>query len=211
MEIARLLRIENAKCLHITDLVGVESRSFGEFDLFEKLVGRFDIPVEASGGIGTHEAVARLVDMGACRVVLHPGMITDAPELAAEILGAHGPSTIVASIEAGPGLTRPEDAPEVARRAAGLGFRRLLYTELDERGHVLNPPMLERLAAGTGLRVTVSGGIRSFPDLMEVQKLEKAGVDSVILRKSIYENVFACQKLWRLAEEGDYPYTAKVR
>jgi len=62
----------------------------------------------------------------------------------------------------------------------------------------------------SGLRVTVSGGVISLDDLRAVEALGPAGVDSVILRRAIYENRFSCQAIWRLAEKGRYPFTAKV-
>jgi hypothetical protein len=43
-----------------------------------------------------------------------------------------------------------------------------------------------------------------------VEALEPAGVDSVILRRAIYSNAFSCQAIWRIAEAGGYPYTARV-
>jgi phosphoribosylformimino-5-aminoimidazole carboxamide ribotide isomerase len=96
--------------------------------------------------------------------------------------------------------------------ARSMGFRRLLYTEFDPSGRdrVLNAAMLERLAAATGLRVTVSGGVTTLEGLRAVEAIEKSGVDSVILRRAIYENSFSCQAIWRLAEAGGYPFTAKV-
>jgi phosphoribosylformimino-5-aminoimidazole carboxamide ribotide isomerase len=100
----------------------------------------------------------------------------------------------------------------VGAAARSMGFRRLLYTALDASGaaRILDAPMLERLARSTGLRVTVSGGVRTLEELRSVEALENLGVDSVILRRALYENRFSCQAIWRLAESGDYPYTAKV-
>ena len=220
VEIARLLRTENAKTLHVTDLGGARTGTFTEFDTIHDLVMNVDIPIEVSGGITTEDEATRLLDMGACRVVLHPGLLTDNPPEAERILGKNGPGKTVVAIEsrmsADTGDTAPPhpsgDPLNIGRTALRMGFRRLLYTGLDAGGthHVLTPAMIRSLATETGLRVTVSGGITSLHDLQVIQDLGVPGVDSVVLRKSLYENEFSCQKIWRIAEAGRYPYTAKV-
>jgi phosphoribosylformimino-5-aminoimidazole carboxamide ribotide isomerase len=219
--IARLFRIENAKTLHVTDLDGAAQGRFTQFDLAGRLISCVDIPIEFSGGIGADDEADRLLGMGACRVVLRPGLVARQPETAARMLAKHGPGKIVAAIEergraveAGGPADESLPSHPVAQGAAAksMGFRRLLYTELAPEGgeRVVNTRMLERLGRATGLRVTASGGVASLDDLRAIEALEPAGVDSVILRKSLYENRFSCQAIWRTAEEGGYPYTAKV-
>jgi phosphoribosylformimino-5-aminoimidazole carboxamide ribotide isomerase len=217
--IAKLLRIENAKTLHATDLDGAREGAFRQFDVMKRLVENVDIPIEVSGGISGEETADRILGYGACRVVLHPRVLPDRPDLAERILGKHGPAKVVVAIES---IGEPGPAPAatpgsghplaLAMRAKTMGFRRLLYTELDEGGtrHRLNAALLGELASRTGLRVTVSGGVVSYADLKRLQDLRELGVDSVILRRSLYENNFPCQKIWRMAETGGYPYTAKV-
>ncbi len=223
--IARLLRIENAKTLHVTDLDGARQGRFSQFDAVRRLFSCVDIPIEISGGISSEEDADRLLECGACRVVLRPGLLTDSPDTAGRIVSKHGPGKVVAAIEYRQGaagtIGDAEDAEDkrspghpvaIGAIAKQMGFRRLLYTELDPTGgsRVLNTGMLKRLALSTGLRVTVSGGVLSLEDLRSVEALLPAGVDSVILRRAIYENKFSCQAIWRLAETGGYPFTAKV-
>ncbi len=228
VEIARLLRIENAKTLHVTDLDGARLGRFAQFDVVRRLFSCVDIPIEISGGISSEEDADRLLECGACRIVLRPGLLKDSPDTAARVIQKHGPGKVVAAIEHRAPATGTTDANDdledtedesspghpvaIGAVAKEMGFRRLLYTELDPAGglRILNTPMLERLAQSTGLRVTVSGGVLSLEDLRAVEALTGAGVDSVILRRAIYENKFSCQAIWRLAENGTYPFTAKV-
>lgn len=220
VRIARLLRTENAKTLHVTDLDGARTGSFTRLGLIRELVGEVDIPIEVSGGIATGEQAAEILAAGACRVVLHPGLLADDPVTAEKILSENGAGKVVVAVERSPGHPAapagadadPRSPVGIARTARRMGFRRILYTELDEAGtgHVLNTEMLRRIATESGLRVTVSGGITSFRDLQTVQELEPLGVDSIVLRKSLYENRFSCQKIWRMAESGNFPFTAKV-
>ncbi len=223
--IARLLRIENAKTLHVTDLDGARQGRFTQFDVVRRLVENVDIPIEVSGGISSEEEASRLLECGACRIVLRSGLIPEQPDTVGRIIARHGAGKVVAAVEhragaAGApggqdptgGLPPPVHPLTVGAAARTMGFRRLLYTELDPTGttRVLDAGMLEQLALTSGLRVTVSGGVISLDDLRAVEALGPAGVDSVILRRAIYENKFSCQAIWRLAEAGGYPYTAKV-
>jgi phosphoribosylformimino-5-aminoimidazole carboxamide ribotide isomerase len=215
VEIARLLRIENAKTFHVTDLGGVRLGRFTEFDTVSRLVRCVDVPIEVSGGISSEEDADRLLDIGASRIVLRPGLIAETPDRAGLIMSKHGPGKVVAAIEHRPGAQggADDDRPvAIGMKAREMGFRRLLYTEFDpaDGSRIMNPVMLDRLARSTGLRVTVSGGVVSLEALLAARALEAAGVDSVILRRAIYENKFSCQAIWRLAEAGDYPFTAKV-
>jgi phosphoribosylformimino-5-aminoimidazole carboxamide ribotide isomerase len=70
--------------------------------------------------------------------------------------------------------------------------------------------VLRELGEKTGMRITASGGITGLEELLKVQDLEKAGVDSVVIGRALYENKFSCQGLWRRCEAGNYPYTARV-
>ena len=219
LAIARLLRVENAKSLHVTDLDGAERGAFTQYALMEKLFRCVDIPIEVAGGVSTEAEAGRLLNLGACRVMLRPGLLRDAPEEAARMLAVHGPGKIVAAIEhraPSPGQADDESSPlhplALGATAKAMGFRRLLYTGFDPAGgtRILDADMLGRLATATGLRVTVSGGVTTLAGLRAVEALAKSGVDSVILRRAIYENSFSCQAIWRIAEAGRYPYTARV-
>ena len=66
--IAKLLRIENAKTLHATDLEGAQDGKFRQFEVMRRLVENIDIPIEVSGGISGEEAADRLLGYGACRI-----------------------------------------------------------------------------------------------------------------------------------------------
>ena len=64
-----------------------------------------------------------------------------------------------------------------------------------------NYEAIQQIAQRTGLKVTASGGVSSYQDLIKLQELEKFGVDSVIVGKALYENRFSCQALWRENEK----------
>jgi phosphoribosylformimino-5-aminoimidazole carboxamide ribotide isomerase len=60
---------------------------------------------------------------------------------------------------------------------------------------------IKEMAVKSGMKITASGGVSSFKDLIRMQELEKFSVDSVIVGKALYENKFPCQALWRMNEK----------
>jgi phosphoribosylformimino-5-aminoimidazole carboxamide ribotide isomerase len=78
-----------------------------------------------------------------------------------------------------------------------------VYTDIMRDGMLTGPNFdaIKEMAVRTGLKITASGGVSGFKDLIRMQELEKCGVDSVIVGKALYENKFPCQALWRLNEK----------
>ncbi len=48
----------------------------------------------------------------------------------------------------------------------------------------------------TTAKLTASGGVGGYPDLLALQAAETAGIDSVIVGRALYENRFPCQQFW---------------
>jgi phosphoribosylformimino-5-aminoimidazole carboxamide ribotide isomerase len=219
VEMAKLWRKENAKSLHVTDIDGAFQGRPVNSDAIQHMVNTVDIPVERGGGLRRFEDVKAAFDCGSYRVVIST-MFIENPDEAKRVLDAYGPSKIVLGIDAIDGIaathgwvrTSGLTALTVALNARAMGFRRLVYTDIRLDGTLrgVNLKMLRDLAEKTGMRVTAAGGIAGLEDLMQVQELERYGVDSVVIGRALYENKFSCQGIWRRSEAGNYPFTAKV-
>ena len=219
VEMARLWRKENSKCLHVTDIDGAMQGRLVSFDIILRMVKTVDIPIQLSGGFRTADEVKKAFDAGVYRVVIGT-MIIESPDEAKRILDTYGPSKVVLGIDARNGIVKTKGwagdsgltAISVALNAKELGFKRIVYTDILLDGMMRGPNLaaIRMLAEKTGLRVTASGGISSLDDLLKVQEMEPLGVDSVIIGRALYENKFSCQGLWRLCEAQNFPYTAKV-
>lgn len=219
VEMARLWRKENAKSLHVTDLDGAPHGTLVHTAAIRRIVESVDIPVELGGGLRTMEDVDTALALGVYRVVVGT-MVIQEPDVAEQALKRFGPSKIVLGIDALDGMVMMQGWKEssgltalsVALNAREMGFRRMLYTEVrkDDTLRGVNLRVLRDLAEKSGLRITSSGGIRGLDDLLAIQELESKGVDSVVIGRSLYENRFSCQGLWRRCEAGNYPYTARV-
>ena len=89
-------------------------------------------------------------------------------------------------------------AEDYAKKLKELGVVRYIVTDVTTNGMLTGPnvELSKRIAEVTGGKITHSGGIGGFRDLMPF------GIDSVIIGRALYENKFPCQKIWRVAESG---------
>ncbi len=209
-EMAILWRGENAKTLHVVDLDGAFEGHLKNLSAIKKVVDAIDIPVQLGGGIRTYEEVQQLFEIGVYRVVLGTAAIED-PGLVKRVIKEFGVRKIAIGIDAKNGIAMTQgwkhdsgvDAVSLALKMKELGVCRIVYTDIARDGMLTGPNFdaIKEMAVKSGLRITASGGVSGFKDLIKMQELEKFGVDSVIVGKALYENKFPCQALWRMNEK----------
>ncbi|MBI5021275.1 MAG: 1-(5-phosphoribosyl)-5-[(5-phosphoribosylamino)methylideneamino] imidazole-4-carboxamide isomerase [Ignavibacteriales bacterium] len=218
IEMAKLWRKENAKSIHVTDLDAVRTGFPVNFDIIKSMVRTVDIPIELGGGLRTFNAVKDAMDNGIYRAVIGT-MFIENPDEAKKCIDKFNASKVVLAIDAENFRTKFRDGADtgltpisVALNAKGLGFRRIIYTDVIAKNssREINMESIKLIAENTKMRITVSGGVTSLKDLLALQKLETIGVDSVIIGRALYENKFSCQQIWRMCEKGNYPYTARI-
>lgn len=209
-KMAILWRGENAKTLHVVDLDGAFGGHLKNLGAIQKVVDAVEIPIQLGGGIRTYEEVKQLFDIGIYRVVLGTAAIED-PDLVKRVIQDFGVRKVAVGIDAKNGVVMTQgwkhdtgvDAISLALKMKELGICRIVYTDIARDGMMTGPNFdaIKEVAMKTGIRITASGGVSGFKDLIRMQELEKFGVDSVIVGKALYENRFPCQALWRLNEK----------
>lgn len=211
IEMAMIWRSENAKCIHIVDFNAAREDSKNNLDLIEKICSSVVIPVQIGGGIRSFEAAQKAFDAGVYRIVIGSLAIENINEFE-KILNKFGPQKVAAAIDVvnnkviirgrkkGTDLS-PE---ELADRVVKLGAERLVVTDVERNGMMSGPnvELSKNIALRTGVKVTLSGGVRDKDDLFKIKDVMDSGVDSVIVGRALYENKFPCQRLWRVAEHG---------
>lgn len=210
VQMAILWRGENAKTLHVVDLDGVVEGRVRHREIIQRMVEAVDIPIQVGGGLRSYEEIKPLFDLGVFRVVLGTAAVEN-PSLVNQLIKEFGARKIAISIESKGGRVRIaggrkqlDISPvDLALQMKSLGICRLLYSDIAEDGITkrLNFDALKELAVQTNIRISAQGGVNNYQDLIKLQELEKFGVDSVIIGKSLYENQFPCQRLWRLNEK----------
>ena len=210
VRMAKLWRVMNAKVLHLVDLDAARTSSAASpadnRSVVARITAELDIPVQVGGGIRTVADIEAMLSVGVYRVVLGTVAARD-PEFVSEAVARFGASRIVVGIDARDGEAQTEgwekgsgvDAVDMAVDMEARGVRRLIYTDIARDGTLDGPnvpayrEMAQRL---TRARVTASGGVGGYRDLLALQALEPLGVDSVVVGRALYENAFPCQQFW---------------
>jgi phosphoribosylformimino-5-aminoimidazole carboxamide ribotide isomerase len=167
------------------------------------------LSVELGGGLRSIEAVEAALSLGACRIVIGTAAYDNAEFLRAAC--EKFPGKIVAGIDARHGKvavkgwqeTTTMDAVELARRCAGDGASRLIYTDISRDGtrEGVNIEETVKIARSVKIPVIASGGVATLDDIRRLIPLEKEGVEGVIVGKALYARAFTLKDATRLASQ----------
>ena len=209
VKMAKLWRVQNARVLHVVDLDAARGGSDDLADnrtVIRQICDALDIPVQVGGGIRTLADIEAMLDAGVYRVVLGTAAVRE-PELVSEAIERFGDCRVIVGIDAKDGEVRVEgwlegsgvDAVELAQDMEKRGVRRFVYTDISRDGTLQGPNVDAYRTLGehlTRARITASGGIGGFRDLLHIKELTPYRVDSVIVGRALYENQFPCQQFW---------------
>jgi len=211
VDMARIWRAENAKLIHIVDFDGAHDHSRKNFSVVEEICSSVVIPVEFAGGIRTMEDAELIMQTGISRLAINTMAIENRQEFA-KVFEKFGPAKICISLDIkddqllvrGRSVQSGLSYVDFTKDMVDIGINRFLVCDISHNGMLEGPniELSEHIAEITGAKVTHSGGIRNKDELIDIQKLVRQGIDSVILGRALYENRFPCQKLWRVAELG---------
>jgi phosphoribosylformimino-5-aminoimidazole carboxamide ribotide isomerase len=192
VEVARRWQAEGAEMLHVVDLDGALDGRPQNARLVAAICAGLDIPVEVSGGIRSLDEVRAAIGWGAARVQLGSAAVRD-PGLVGAACEEFG-QAIVVSVDARAGEVMTDGwtegsgrrAVDFAREMAGLGARRLMFTDISRDGAMQGPNVgaLRDMVAAAGVPVIASGGITTLEQLREVVA---TGAEGAIIGKALYE------------------------
>lgn len=191
--VARRWRQAGFSALHVVDLDAATGRgsNAGVIDALLADALLAGTPVQVGGGVRDADAIARLLDAGAARVVVGTRAVRDPGWLAAA--ASRFPSRLVVALDARGGRvathgwTRDDgpDAVEVARTLAALPLAGVLVTAVEREGRMQGPDLdlSERMAAAAPFPLIASGGIAAPGDL---RALSARGVAAAVLGMALY-------------------------
>ena len=210
VKMAKLWRVQNACVLHVVDLDAARGGLDDDGENNRAAVGAvcqaLDVPVQLGGGIRSMGDIQAALDLGVYRVVIGTAAVRT-PELVSEAVERFGCRRVVVGIDAKGGEARVEgwtegggvDAVELALDMEQRGVRRFIYTDISRDGTMEGPNVDAYRALGqrlTQAKMTASGGVGGYEDLLRIQELASYRVDSVIVGRALYENAFPCQQFW---------------
>jgi len=211
VEMAMIWRAENARIIHVVDFDCSQKKSHCNFPIIHEICNSVIVPVEFGGGINSLEDAQEILSLGVFRIVIGSLAITNPTEFE-KIISTVGKAKISAAIDfvnnevviQGRSHKTGITPLEFAKRLKNLGAERCIVTDVSRNGMLsgANFEVSKQIALETGMKVTHSGGITNFQDLVELNKFSNIGIDSVIIGRALYENKFSCQKIWRVAEHG---------
>lgn len=211
VEMAKLWRAENAKMIHIVDFDGAFEHSNRNLKIVEKICTSVVIPVEFAGGIRNLDDAKAVFETGVARVAISTLVFENRSEFE-KIFNLYGPTRVVVCFDIvdqeliirGKKKKTGLNYINFAREVSKIGVERFIITDVNRNG-LMKGPNIEyslNVAKLTNCKVTHSGGVRNKDELMDLQQYLVEGIDSVIVGRALYENIFPCQKLWRVAESG---------
>lgn len=198
---ARTWRDQGGPLIHIVDLDGAKA---GRCCVEETLhaLREAGVRFEIGGGVRSLDAVSRLVELGAARVVLGTAAHDD-PDFLKEAVSAF-PDKIVVGIDAKDGKVAVNawvdvtatEAVDFAMRMEQVGVQRIVYTDILSDGMMKGPntEATQELARSVRIPVTASGGVSSLADLNALHAIESDGVDEVIVGRALYLKAFSLQE-----------------
>lgn len=185
---------EGAEYLHLVDLDGALAGKPVNVAAIGEIIKAVNIPVQLGGGIRTLDNIRECLEAGVERVILGSIAVRE-PELVAAACKLYGERIVVgidardgqAAVE-GWGVTGGISAEELAKRMAGVGVRRIIYTDISRDGMLsgVNVEATASLAQAAGIPIIASGGVRDMDDMKAIKAAESAGIEGVIVGKAIY-------------------------
>jgi phosphoribosylformimino-5-aminoimidazole carboxamide ribotide isomerase len=212
--IAKLFRKENFKCIHITDLDGAVEGEMKNFPIIKEICKTLDFPVQLGGGIRDFDTAKKIIEeLGVYRIVIGTAAITN-PGLIMKILDEFSPSKLVIGIDeklnnvvTNGWINYASITPlNFAKLMDNIGVKRIIYQDVTRVGNCTGPfiDRLVEIANNTkNLKITSAGGVGNYSHLKALSDLKIQKIDSVMMSKSLYENNFPCQAIWRDTERAD--------
>jgi len=176
--------------LHVVDLDGAREGEPRNLEVVRAICAAVSIPVELGGGMRDTAIAQQALEVGVDRVIVGTAALD--PEAAAAFVAELG-ERVVAGIDARDGMvavhgwldTTAVRAVDLARKVVALGFRWIVFTDIQRDGTLggTNIPALHEMVTAVSASVIASGGITTVEDLRAARN---AGAAGAIVGRALY-------------------------
>lgn len=203
-DVAADYEARGAKYLHLVDLNGAFSGEPVNDRAIREIIANVSLQIQAGGGIRTLARIEELLELGVSRVILGTAAVQN-PYLVEEAVCRYG-ERIVVGIDAKDGMVAVQGwaertdikAEELGRYMKETGVSRIIFTDISRDGMLGGPNIAAAvsMAEASGLSVTVSGGVSSLDDLMNIKKEAERGIslEGIIIGKALYSGAFSLEE-----------------
>jgi len=193
-EMAKQFEDHGMKRLHLVDLDGASQQRVVNFRILEQIASRTSLVIDAGGGVRSDEDLHIVFESGASMVTGGSIAVKDR-ELFLGWLKLYGPERIILGADFRAGKVSVSgwyeatalDLSEFIADYRTEGIEKVICTDIDKDG-MLEGPSLETYkglkAEDSEYHLVASGGISKMED---IELLDEAGIDGVIIGKAIYE------------------------
>ena len=203
IEIAEKLETQGADIIHVVDLDATLTTGWNNnknnTEIILKIIDTIKIPVQVAGGIRSVDAIKRMFEKKAEKIVI--GTLAYKHPQVLQQLSKDKVEKIVISIDQNKGIVMIDGwrqpsgfkVIEAIKFFMAKGVKEFLLTTVDRDG-TLNGPDLDTLSYASnvnGAKIIASGGISSIEDIIRVKNI---GCSAVILGKSIYDGKIDVKK-----------------
>lgn len=210
LEAAKRLVNDGAEWLHVVDLDGSRTGRPGNLQHIRAIANRFNVKIQAGGGIRDFDTAEAFAEAGVTRVVVGTVAVRD-HELIGRLVDRFADGLAV-SVDARGGMvatsgwteTTDVRASDLAHQLAVMGVPTLIYTNVSVDGTLQGVDLAstEAVARAFGGDVIYSGGIGSLEDIGAVARLRHRGLRGVIVGRALYSGRFTLAEAQRAAREG---------
>lgn len=202
LEMAKLFEAHGIRRLHLVDLDGAREQRVVNYRILEQIASRTKLVIDAGGGLRSDEDLNIIFNSGASMVTGGSIAVKDR-QLFLRWLERYGPERIILGADFREGKVAVSGWHEgtgliLQDFIAGYrsqGIAKVICTDISRDG-MLEGPSTETYRAlkkeDGELQLIASGGISTMED---VEELDEADLDGVIIGKAIYEGKIALKTL----------------
>ena len=195
--------------LHMVDLDGAKAAEPQNLRVLERIATHTSLEVQYGGGIKSREALRSVFNAGAQRAICGSVAVRQ-PELFAEWLTEFGSKRLILGADLRNGKVAIQgwlenssvNVSELIGRFLPQGLSQVICTDISRDGMLCGPSAAfyaELQAQFPKVEITVSGGISSMDDIMELDRLS---LRSVIIGKALYEGCITLKEIERCLQNA---------
>jgi phosphoribosylformimino-5-aminoimidazole carboxamide ribotide isomerase len=209
IDAARRFVSDGAEWLHVVDLDGARTGDPRNLDEIHAICRRFNVPIQAGGGIRDFDTAERFAECGVSRIVVGTAAV-DEPELIGRLVDRHADRLAVAVdaksgfvVSKGWTVVTERKASDLVGELAVQGVPTIIYTNVSIDGTLqgVDVDSLQVVARAFGGDTIYSGGVASLDDIGAIAKLRHRGVRGAIVGRALYAGAFTLQEAMAAARQ----------
>jgi len=203
IQAAHLLVEEGAPRLYIIDLDGAFAGKPIHLELIARLAQEVAVPIFVGGGIRQLNDIHFYLGKGVSKIVLGT-VAAKYPTSIYQLIRNFGSDRIIVSVDVKGDKIRfgswkealDMDVTVFIKNMENQGVKRIIYTDIERVNTMqgVNYSKIKTIAKLTRVMLTIAGGVQSDTDLVQIMKLTRYNVDSVIIGKAVYTSGFKLKK-----------------